>query len=485
MTSNDCLPIGTKRPQPVERAEVFIALPTYSTWVGQFAMSLINALPRMKAAICPAIGDSLVTRARNNIAHEFMKTDIPWLLFIDTDLEFPPEHIEHLISHDSRFPIVGGCYPKKKLGSPEWVLNAMPGSSPDANGLQEVAEMGTGLLKIHRSVFAAVREAYPQLRYRCDAHKDIRYDFFPVGTYRDATFKPEDPARYLSEDWYICQLARAIGYRVFADTRCTAKHHGSIAYPVTFEDQKPATPAQTIGGKLGTSPEKLAAVLNDVEKTKVEDTAAIAPIVEKTKGWSGLAHYQFFRSLLASAAPAKMLVAGVYRGRDLSFILDAARRFHPVRPLALKGVDAFSDKPCADWPEEKRSMTWEQAGFGPPPSFSAAVAACSEFATHDHFNSLVITEQNDEKFLAETTEKFDVIYLDTSHDYETVARQLRQVARVCSSANTIICGDDYSDAGTWGVKRAVSEAFTSHGVFAGAIWFSDLASLKIAEAKVA
>jgi hypothetical protein len=30
---------------------------------------------------------------------------------------------------------------------------------------------------------------------------------------------------------YICQLARAIGYRVYADTKVTARHVGVVAYP--------------------------------------------------------------------------------------------------------------------------------------------------------------------------------------------------------------------------------------------------------------
>jgi hypothetical protein len=240
MDSHSCFPVGTAPArQFAEEPSVFIGLPVYSAPLTQFVGSLMNALNKVRARVEFGVGDSLVTRSRNNIAHAFMQSRCAYLLFIDTDLDFPAEHIERLVAHPATYPIIGGCYPKKKVGPAEWVANALPGAAPDANGIQEVMELGTGLLRIHRSVFGALREAYPQLRYRCDGAKDIRYDFFPVGTYRDHTYKAEDESRYLSEDWYLCQLARQIGYRIFADTKVTAGHWGFVRYPLDPAAQDP------------------------------------------------------------------------------------------------------------------------------------------------------------------------------------------------------------------------------------------------------
>lgn len=203
----------------------------------EFTGSLMNCLRKIIARVEFHAGDSLVTRARNNVTHTFLQSQIPWILYLDTDLIFPAEAIERLCSWGPEYPIVGGCYPKKKVGPAEWVTNCIPGVGPREDGLQEVTELGTGMLRIHRSVFGALREAYPQLRYRCDAAHDIRYDFFPVGTFPNAG----QENRYLSEDWYICQLARAIGYRVYADTKVSAKHVGVVSYPFPPE----ATPVAT------------------------------------------------------------------------------------------------------------------------------------------------------------------------------------------------------------------------------------------------
>jgi hypothetical protein len=242
MTANDCLPVGHRRPassgDPVP--DVFIALPVYSQLMVEFTGSLMNALRSNLARVEFHAGDSLVTRARNNVVHTFLQTKIPWLLFLDTDLIFDADAIKRLLSWGPEYPLVGGCYPKKKVGPAEWVTNALPGVGPRPDGLQEVAEIGTGMLRVHRSVFAALREAYPQLRYQCDANRDIRYDFFPVGTWKTGDMAE---ARYLSEDWYICQLARAIGYRVYADTKVTARHVGVVAYP--FPPPEAPKPVET------------------------------------------------------------------------------------------------------------------------------------------------------------------------------------------------------------------------------------------------
>lgn len=245
MTSKDWFPIGSKTPAS-DIPDVFIALPTYSQVMCEFAASLMALLGRVRCKIQFHGGDSLVTRARNNVTHDFLRTQIPWLLFIDTDLVFSPECILHLLSHGPSVPIVGGCYPRKKPGPAEWILNGLPNTSPDPKtGLQEVYEIGTGMLLVHRSVFGAMKEAYPHLRYRCDGNKDIRWDFFPVGTWRGPEAKDGEEARYLSEDWYFCQLARAIGYRIYADTKCWSKHIGMVAYPFPDQDQIKEAPALT------------------------------------------------------------------------------------------------------------------------------------------------------------------------------------------------------------------------------------------------
>jgi hypothetical protein len=175
------------------------------------------------------------------------------------------------------------------------------------------------------------------------------------------------------------------------------------------------------------------------------------------------------------------LILGVYRGRDMAYLMDIARRLG--RQLHLTGVDKFSDDFCADWPTERQSLNWHQAGFGTPPCFEAAKAHLAQlgFAA-----AATVVKERDDAFLAACTERFDAIYLDTSHDYDTVARQIRQCLPLLTE-DGLLCGDDYSDQGTWGVKCAVAEFIPGHVVFANWIWLGarDQIKLPVAAANAA
>jgi predicted O-methyltransferase YrrM len=202
-----------------------------------------------------------------------------------------------------------------------------------------------------------------------------------------------------------------------------------------------------------------------------QDIERLEEICRFVPGYSDARHFQFFRHLLASRQIESILILGVYFGRDIAFLLEAARR--AGRRVTMTGVDKFSDDACADWPIEKRGQSWEQAGFGAAPSLEAATAHINPFRAGATVN---LVREHDEAFLATTSARYDLIYLDTSHDYETVIRQMRQAARRLTG-NGVLAGDDYSDAGTWGVRRAVTEAAPGHTVFAGWIWLATQADL--------
>lgn len=209
-----------------------------------------------------------------------------------------------------------------------------------------------------------------------------------------------------------------------------------------------------------------------------EDAVALQRIQEIIPGYSGFVHQGFFKMLLAQPNVNNLLILGVYHARDIAIILDLARRWRRERPLFVWGVDKFTDTACADWPEDKKSMTWGEAGFGSPPSTVLGVKqniyrAVGPLPGWMDYN---IVQADDAEFLemhAEKPLKFDVVYLDTSHDEQTVKRQLAQVPKVLHPGG-IICGDDYSDdsnaGGNWGVKKAVTEIHPKHTVFGNWIW---------------
>lgn len=201
-----------------------------------------------------------------------------------------------------------------------------------------------------------------------------------------------------------------------------------------------------------------------------EDRNAIAAISARVPGWSDERQYGFFKVMLADKPELKdLLMLGVYHGRDIAFVLDILARYHPGRVVNITGVDRFSKEKCADWPDWAGS--WEQLTHGmPAPSFEAATAN-----TLSPLVTLVMMD--DVAFLESCEAKYDLAYVDTSHDYESVKKLLQLVRNVCRS-DAIVCGDDFSNLNGWGVERAVTESFSQFFLHAGWIWNAHVSLLK-------
>lgn len=210
--------------------KLFVAYPSYNGLTEEFVRSLMHLA---QAKPCPMVmrdwpGDSAIGRARNNCVAEFLKSDCTEMLFVDTDLIFSPEHVARIVTHD--VDIVGGCYPKKQMEL-GWVLNAHTDyPDPQSDGLHRVRYVGTGFMRIRRSVFERMAAAYPELSYEPDSGEtgETKHDFFQFGVYRPT---PDAPGRYLSEDWYFCQRALDMNIPVYADTGIILKHVGKFIYP--------------------------------------------------------------------------------------------------------------------------------------------------------------------------------------------------------------------------------------------------------------
>jgi len=199
--------------------------------------------------------ESLITRARNYMVDQFLKTDSTHLLFIDSDILFDPQDVLALLALDK--DIIGGPYPKKSinwravwqasknlLGHPdfdetkfdpgelanvagEYVFNPIPGTEKfTTKEPLEVLEIGTGYMLIKRAVFAKYAEEYPHLKYIPDhdlQHREPIYAFF------DTVIDP-DTRRYLSEDYMFCQNWRAIGGKIWLCPWMKTTHVGTYPF---------------------------------------------------------------------------------------------------------------------------------------------------------------------------------------------------------------------------------------------------------------
>ncbi len=225
-------------------------------------LSLKDVLHREKIPfrlLTPA-NDSLVTRARNGIANEFLRDDrATHLLFIDADIEFVPAMVPRLLrsGHD----VVCGVYPLKGLrldrvmarpaGTPppvaeaaslDYAVKVKPGCRMDAQGFLEVEYAATGFMLLSRQVLARLARAHPELRYRHDCTNAAPEDNF---AFFDTAIDPET-RDYLPEDYAFCKRWRDLGGKVHVSVPGRFAHHGGKAYVgdfATYLSQRGKKPA--------------------------------------------------------------------------------------------------------------------------------------------------------------------------------------------------------------------------------------------------
>lgn len=211
--------------------KLFLALPVYGGYDPHFTACLMNLITHRpcEMIVRPHVGDSLVARARNRLAAQFLRSDATHLLFLDTDLIFSVDQVARLIAHD--VPLVAGLYPKKQkeLG---WVCNTLdePQETRE-NGLLPMKYAGTGCLLVAREVFYRMIENLPGIEYDPDDGDapGVAWDFFATGVWKCPN---SGRRRYLSEDWFFCQRARDLGIEVLVDTQVVLKHVGQAVYPL-------------------------------------------------------------------------------------------------------------------------------------------------------------------------------------------------------------------------------------------------------------
>jgi hypothetical protein len=185
-------------------------------------------------------------------------------------------------------------------------------------------------------------------------------------------------------------------------------------------------------------------------------------------GYSGRAHWSFFKTVLPRFTTPDICILGVYQGRDIAYmatVLQASARLD----YTITGVDKFTDSPGEDWPNDVKHLSWREAGFGEPPEMQRA---------HSHLENLRLAanvclhQGRADAFLNNTSQFFDFIYIDISHDYDsTIAAIDASIPRL--KPGGLLAGDDFSDQGNWGVSRAVRERFDQFQLYFNWLWLAE------------
>ena len=224
--------------------------------------------------------ESLITRARNYLADEFMRSDCTHMIFLDSDIGFNPNDVMAMLAimgEDTEYDIMCAPYPKKVIAW-EKIKDAVDRgfADEDANNLErfvgdfvfnpakgqteiklsdpvEVLESGTGFMMIQKRAFEKFDIAYPELKYMPDHVRTKHFDGTRMITaYFDTVIDPESK-RYLSEDYMFCQYSRAAGVKVWLCPWMKTSHMGSYFFGGSLSDM-----AQ-IGASATVDPDKIKA----------------------------------------------------------------------------------------------------------------------------------------------------------------------------------------------------------------------------------
>lgn len=217
----------------------------YISSLGELTMALVQAGHEVKQTF--TVNESLITRARNGLAHQFLLTDYDALLFIDADHGFNAADVLKMVQ--SGKDLIGAVYPMKAINwdavryaallgkedldrySGYFAFNSLEETgSFESDEPYEVKDVGTGMMFIARKVFE-------DMRPHCQTYRGNTINGVDQGEeiveFFNTEIEPEHKT-LLSEDYAFCARWRRLGNAVFAAPWVRITHLGHHAFTGTL-----------------------------------------------------------------------------------------------------------------------------------------------------------------------------------------------------------------------------------------------------------
>lgn len=268
--------------EELRKRSIFVATPMYGGMCGgQYTKStadlaMLAVKYGMDIRFHYLFNESLITRARNYLVDEFMRSGMTHMMFIDADIGFDPNDVLALAAvaePGSDKHVVCGPYPKKTISwekiksavdkgfadvDPnhlenfvgDYVFNPVEGSNEmRIDQPAEVLEGGTGFMMIQRAAFEKYEETYPEFKYLPDHVRTKHFDGTrEIMAYFDCIIDP-DTKRYLSEDYMFCQFLRKAGMKIWMCPWMRLSHMGSYVFGGGLVDLAQIGAAATVDEK--------------------------------------------------------------------------------------------------------------------------------------------------------------------------------------------------------------------------------------------
>jgi len=250
----------------LRKRKIFVATPMYGGQCAGIYTKSSTELATMAAQYGVDVrffylfNESLITRARNYLVDEFLRSDCTHIMFIDSDIGFDPNYVLSMAAmmdpddEKNEYDVLCGPYPKKTIAwekiakavdkgyaddNPaaldafvgDFVFNPVPGTTEiKLNEPVEVLEGGTGFMMIKRKVFERFDEKWPDYSYKPDHVRTKHFDGSrEIMMYFQALID-DKTKRYLSEDYMFCQYARESDSKVWYAPWMELKHVGMYIF---------------------------------------------------------------------------------------------------------------------------------------------------------------------------------------------------------------------------------------------------------------
>ena len=197
-------------------AKVSICVPTRDTVHAAFAFDLANLIQHSQLLgldVTPlfCIG-TLIVNQRDQLAHMALEAGSTHVLWLDSDMMFPPDTLQRLLAHD--VSMVAGNYvtrqyPHKTVAYRElhdwrsYVVNR-----GDGQQLIPVAAVGMGCMLTRTDLLQQMSAPLFQTTWIAETQD------------------------HMGEDFYFCQQARALGHDIWIDDQLSVElqHLGTVAF---------------------------------------------------------------------------------------------------------------------------------------------------------------------------------------------------------------------------------------------------------------
>jgi hypothetical protein len=226
---------------------ILVGTPTYNGQLTtHYTGSLLGLWSEFRGELdWKSTSGTLLAWARNTLASLALEAGHSHLLFIDSDIDFPPSLIRRMLDFDA--PIVSAVCPHRILDVPRFHAMAReyddPGSAwarslsfvmeleqppVERNGFYRARRTGTGLMLIKREVFETLRDAYP------DLHRPAANTYYEHQglTHVLQCFDPayDENGVAMGEDVSFCRRWQATGGELWVVYDDTVGHVGPFVF---------------------------------------------------------------------------------------------------------------------------------------------------------------------------------------------------------------------------------------------------------------